>query len=270
MAEERRLKRGLGDVSPLWFSRQSPLPAVARAMPSTHETQSEEPPSLWSAPGMSLAILPLLSWNQLLSHADFVGRLRSVFSDLHVLELAGKVSKEPLGPGLHRFIISSQQVGEILDPASDSDNGAYKRGEGPTRMCCLIGPEGLLAQGSGFFELLAALILHVRTDSVESVLAAYQAAATCARMNPEVILLLMVEGKDAEVLAEALYERFASISSRFLAQGITLLGWIDGQQVCMNEEALTETNIFSVGHSLKRRLWQFLQSETLLQPSLPQ
>lgn len=239
MADDKKLKRGLSDVSPDYFSLTgaAPLPSnqnVPVMVTSSMLTRK----TLDSAGIRCMSILPFRSADQLLRHQSLIIELKKSLGELYFASIGTGV-RRTLQNGhsnVRQVALSVEQIQEALhlEPVEKKlQNSAVERSE---NMTIFIDPVSIFQHEKNLLQILDCIILHVKTDSSESLIEAYQSFRACLEWNPSLRFLLLVDGKSAEKNSELVYEKFTQIASKFMSHEISFMGWIDEGNLRITED----------------------------------
>lgn len=242
MENNRKLKRGLSDVSPGFFSAGTAGEAQPKNLPAIVTSSLLARPIQNEGKIRCLSILPFGSENELLQNGFFTAQMKKMFGELCSARIG---SNEPWlaanhGHGIRQVSLSVEQAQEILhlQPAGHDSNMEPEERYG--NLGVLFDPVSLFEHERNLLQILDDVILHVKTDSPESLIKAYQSFRACLEWNPSLRFLLLVDGERSEHVSDLVYERFAQITSKFMSYEIGFMGWIDGSRLQVNEGLFSE------------------------------
>lgn len=269
MKDVQKLKRGLKDVSPRFFSLVS-YHAAEEKRANRPDARAAANQFHWSAgdpipAAHCLSILPAKSGSDLLHRPLFLRAIQAIFAQVCLVRSDdSEFTCRLTADGIRHVVIPSAQIHKVLHPAPAKKGAMLEAESERHRVAFFFDAEELFEREREILQIVDHGILHVTTDSSESLLAAYQSFVACLALNPSLHFSLLVEGAMAEETAELIYEQFAKIASRFVSHEIGFLGWMDEQSIRLNEELLL--NLYQVHPlmtPLKRRLAQTICEELL-------
>jgi len=278
MADEKKLKRGLKDISPLFFSsaasRSRTIPVfgepVVKPIEQSNLTsergeipfrsgQTERVPKIYCA-----TIFPSHPAVPLLDHPHFLNVMRAVYPEVCLVSHSDHrvfPSAEPAP--VQQVLLMPYQIQDILhpEPKTAEENNESDLQED---ICFLMDSGLIFHHYPRLFELLDYGILYVSSDSSDTLLSAYQNMVRAAAWNPALRFYLLVGGLLAEGMSETIYERFATIASRYLAKDIGFLGWLQDHEIRLNPDLLLDLDGEGlVGRVMKQQLARVARGELM-------
>jgi len=262
----RKLKRGLNDVSPEFFSANGTAHPDVKLIPAmvTSALLTRQPRKNGGVDCVS--ILPFRSSKQLLENGHFVGEMKKLFGELYSVSIGQNQpwASSNLHSNIRQASLSISQAQEALHlhPAGARDlNPEFDHTE---NLGIFFDPISIFEHERNLLQILDHVILHVKTDSSESLVSAYQSFRSCLEWNPSLHFLLLVDGKGSERISELVYERFTRIASKYMSHEISFMGWMDGSNLRINEDLfLDESELSLLWRPSKRILAKMLRHDSL-------
>ncbi len=267
MSDEKRLKRGLNDVSPALFSaHEASAHAPAQHIPAMISSALLTPRAAGENMVRCMSILPFGSQEELLSHHLFVTKFRQLFGDLYLATI-GQYSPSITRiqhPNVRQAFLSDAQIQEALHLQPVDRHEAGQNTERLGSMGIFIDPISMFEYEKNLLQILDYVILHVKTDSADSLVSAYQSFRACLEWNPSLHFLLLVDGKASEKISELVYEKFTRIASKFMSHEISFMGWMEGSDLRINEDLfLGGPETVSLWEPSKKILARMLRQDSL-------
>jgi hypothetical protein len=292
MKTEKKLKRGLAELSHLFGPKASPtvmepvrtasfqiaLPALSPIIPIS-EPHIQEVPELICASFIRLS--------PLFQTGDFIALLeqtRPVFSETCLLVAGSSEDHVQEFKGLFSLSDKEIQTGELHDVGKKMSFGCLREAEilelahphpaltsGPlfrSSKKALIVLDPPLAYRPGqpldrvdgsVLDVLDHCVFVVETD-LNQMTQAYQLIRLCFARNPMARFSIFLAGSKAGENSDLIYDRFSLMISRFLGCDLGFLGWADENEMRLNSELLLEEGSNSVRFSSKAHLGEALFS----------
>ncbi len=216
------------------------------------------------------AIHPFESHEQLLNRPVFFNAMKSIFSEVFFLSFSvNRLMDFSAQNSVRQLVLPPFQLYDVLHPKPVSAGELLPAVDSSKRVCFFLEPKSMFDFQTDLFQLLDRVILHVLADSPESILAAYQTLTACLQRDPTVRFSILIDGALTDDVSEMIYERFSEITSQFLGCEVDFLGWVDGENLQLNQDLLlnvseTETGAL-IRKPLKFQLTQLLAEEMLLE-----
>jgi hypothetical protein len=288
MKTEKKLKRGLPDLSSLFLGEPQKLRCVD-VVDIKKECLDAASPKLFSPTSHIICVSVVQVGNspsaQQLTKIAF--QLRPTFEENIILSMGGSEKHrkewtelidvgEPVmfsqsyGIQIHTInanvrysSISASQYRDICHPRRGLESLTVNFEEKPT-LIFLDGPLSLSLIDSAFWEverasvqILDHVILMVE-GNVDSLKKAYEWLRVFSPENPKMMCSLLVYGKQAEHLWELTYEKLYQMASKFLGQGLGFFGWAGDKDLHLNPDILLDYTKNPIQSYSKKRIWNIL------------
>lgn len=271
MKTEKKLKRGLADLSTLFSPAAAPsggkapvqTPPKRGVLIQPPDIQTEGPylPNLACATFFSAgAVFPMDEQIRLFE------ALRNPFEAIYFLSLLP--GQDQLNEGLDRSRVRFQPFREKIVfgymPETEFKSVIQPKRAGELvysseekKVLAVLDPAFLEHAGEHALSLLDHCIFVAPADC-EQLIAAYQVMQAVVAENPAVRLSLLLSGPGASSGWEFIYERFYEIVSHFLGCDLGFLGWMERGALEVNGELLLDDGGSAAQASAKLRLRELL------------
>lgn len=276
MRTDKKLKRGLADLSQLFSEGERSVPIKRRIAtvriepPQDSASDNDSPPKLICS--------TFLQSSEILRFSDFVGLvdgLKTAFQETYLLAVTpAETQHEDLahvlpadfcvgfreGFDFHlRSIrekitigyIPLKQFQSIIQPKAISEPAL--NGEGSGKALAVFDSTYSSVLSSNVFELMDHCIFITSPDA-DQLMRTYEQVKYCLRKNQFMRYSLLLAGRGAKALWEYVYEHFNEMVSQFLGCDIGFLGWIENREMRLNPELLLEESGNFIQYSSKAQL----------------
>ena len=274
---EKRLTRGLADISAFFFSHStaSTSPKEKEPILMTDQILRSSPPAEAAKENMlsevhCFAIHPLQAHQGLRRRSVFLDAVKMIFSDVFFLSFsANRAVDSPAPDSVRDLVLPPFQIYDILHPRLMTTEERAPIFNPEKHMAFFLEPKSMFEFRTDLFQLLDHVILHVSAASPDSILAAYQTLSACLQRDPTLHFSLLIDASPDEEVAAVIFERFAGITSKFLGCEVDFLGWMNDNSIQLNRELLLGPPEIgqAIRAPLKIQLVQLLSEEMLLEPA---
>ena len=279
MKTDRKLKRGLADLSQLFLQGPSPVSqkchvGTVRVEPPQDDVDGHSRPKLICS--------TFLQSSEIFQFSDFVnlmGSLKAAFQETYFLAVApaqaryealahflpvgfqGNVQEEltlhlrSIEEKITVGYIPLSQFQNIIQPKVVSERPYYHTGSQKALAVFDSGHSSTLSPN--IFELTDHCVFITSPDS-DQLMYTYEQLKDCLRKNQFMRCSLLLVGRRAKELWEYIYEHFSEMVSQFLGCDMGFLGWIDGREMRLNPELLLEEGGNFIQHFSKVQLREAL------------
>ena len=291
MSMDRKLKRGLADLSKLFSSDGS----ISPARPAESAFTIQPPPDpFFDSRKPRLINTTFLDSDETLGANDLIqvtNRLKPAFHESFLLSVIPDQSRyeafanvlpippwknekdnfaarfHPVDEGLTFGCLSSAQFQDILVPKVASNR---IEDFAPSKKTLVVfdsifpsvPSDNDVTPGHNALELLDHCVFVVQSG-LDQLVRTYELIRFCLAKSPALRCSILLVGRGSQVSWELVCEHFNAIASRFLRCDLGFLGWIEGSDAHLNPELLLEESGNGIQSSSKMRL-----SETLYHPLL--
>lgn len=284
---EKKLKRGLAELSRLFISKQALRAIQPVAVSLEIEPPTQVPIASHETQGIpALICASFIRISPRFQTGDFVALLeqtRPVFSETYLFSVTPTGSRYQefqqlfslsereapvdtlydVGGGISFGCLGEAEMNELAHPELHVDNGRHVLV--PSQKALVVLDSPLAFQPDRPPEPVDASVLDLLDHCVFVVEAnlnqltwAYQLIRFCFARNPMARASLFIVGEKAEEVCDAVYNRFSLMISRFLGFDVGFLGWASDKDMLLNPELLLEEGGNSIQLSSKARLSEML------------
>ncbi|MBI4394986.1 MAG: hypothetical protein HY583_02200 [Candidatus Omnitrophica bacterium] len=240
MKLDKRLKRGLADLSPLFADSSGLIPDKRRSATFTIEPPEEDTPLIFT----QFICASFLNSRGNLEPSDLIRLLEGVkasFQETYLLSVAPmKGHYEAFNEAADRIPfkhIPFDQFEAMAQPKMISLPSNYSASSKKAMMVLDSFP--FSAPGTNFLELLDHGIFIVQAG-LNQLQSAYELMKFCLMRNPALRCSILLTGSNSKNIWELIYERLSVMASQFLGCDLGFLGWCAGEDFELNSDLLLE------------------------------